>query len=460
MDHDPSFPCRRGARDARRHVAAQILFLSISDGKAGSGEGEGESERGDTSRDGNADDQDKDSVKGPDDGDSEEDRNASGKPSPLSRTWFRILLVVVVVLLVVGGIIYYIHYRDYGQFQQSTNNAYLEADDVAISPKVSGYVMKVLVADNQPVRAGQPLVEIDARQSQADVAQAQAQVVASYAQARSAEAQIRQQRAQIAQADADLAAARAQLAYAQREVDRYTPLAQTGASAPERLSQLAGQRDQAADTVRSRQAAVVAQQRRIGQLQASVDQALAQAEAAKAQVRSVAVDLGSTVLRAPIAGIVGNKNVRVGRYVQAGTELMAVVPLTALYLEANFKETQITLMRRGQPATLHVDAIPGAEIPGVVESVSPATGARFSLLPPENATGNFTKIVQRVPVRIRVQAGREARRVLLSGLSVEVSVDTRGAQNYSKRVEDEAEQQKKVIERREEAIERQVEARD
>lgn len=392
-----------------------------------------------------------------DDGDEDEE---SDKPSLLSRTWFRILLVAVVVLLVVGGVVYYVNYRNYGRFQQSTNNAYLEADDVTISPKVSGYVMRVLVVDNQAVRAGQPLVEIDSRQSQADVAQAEAQVAASYAQARSAEAQIRQQRAQVAQADADLAAARDQLAHAQREVDRYAPLAQTGASAPERLSQLVGQRDQAADTVRSRQAAVVAQQRRIGQLQASVDQALAQAEAAKAQVRSVAVDLGATVLRAPIDGIVGNKNVRVGRYVQAGTELMTVVPLTALYLKANFKETQITLMRPGQPATLHVDALPGAEIPGIVESVSPATGARFSLLPPENATGNFTKIVQRVPVRIRVQAGREARRVLLSGLSVEVSVDTRGAQNYTHQVEDEAKRQKQEIDRRKEAIDRRVEAND
>lgn len=392
-----------------------------------------------------------------DDGDEDEE---SDKPSLLSRTWFRILLVAVVVLLVVGGVVYYVNYRNYGRFQQSTNNAYLEADDVTISPKVSGYVMRVLVVDNQAVRAGQPLVEIDSRQSQADVAQAEAQVAASYAQARSAEAQIRQQRAQVAQADADLAAARDQLTHAQREVDRYAPLAQTGASAPERLSQLVGQRDQAADTVRSRQAAVVAQQRRIGQLQASVDQALAQAEAAKAQVRSVAVDLGATVLRAPIDGIVGNKNVRVGRYVQAGTELMTVVPLTALYLKANFKETQITLMRPGQPATLHVDALPGAEIPGIVESVSPATGARFSLLPPENATGNFTKIVQRVPVRIRVQAGREARRVLLSGLSVEVSVDTRGAQNYTHQVEDEAKRQKQEIDRRKEAIDRRVEAND
>lgn len=411
--------------------------------------------------DGGEDDAEKRSGDGKKDSndDGDEDKE-SDKPSLLSRTWFRILLGAIVVLLIVGGVVYYVNYRNYGQFQQSTNNAYLEADDVTISPKVSGYVMRVLVADNQAVRAGQPLVEIDPRQSEADVAQAEAQVAVSYAQARSAEAQIRQQRAQIAQADADLAAARDQLAHAQREVDRYTPLAQTGASAPERLSQLVGQRDQAADTVRSRRAAVVAQQRRIGQLQASVDQALAQAEASKAQVRSVAVDLGSTVLRAPIDGIVGNKNVRVGRYVQAGTELMTVVPLTALYLQANFKETQITLMRPGQPATLHVDALPGAEIPGVVESVSPATGARLSLLPPENATGNFTKIVQRVPVRIRVQAGREARRVLLSGLSVEVSVDTRGAQNFTHQVEDEAERQKQVIDHRKEMIERQVKAND
>ncbi|WP_294443952.1 HlyD family secretion protein [uncultured Sphingomonas sp.] len=390
---------------------------------------------------------------GGDDEDEDDD-----KPSLLQRPWFRILAIVIVIALVIGGIAYWIHYRNYGKFQQSTNNAYLEADDVSISPKVSGYVIRVLVGENQFVRAGQPLVQIDARQSLADVAQAQAQVAASYANARSAEAQIGQQRAQIAQAAAELAAAQDKLAHDQLEVDRYAPLAGSGASPRERLAQLVSQRNQSADTVRSRRATVVAQQRRIGQLRASVDQALSQAEAAKAQVRSLAVDLGSTMLRAPIDGIVGNKNVRVGRYVQAGTELMAVVPLGALYLKANFKETQLTLMRPGQPATIHVDALPGANIPGVVESIAPATGARFSLLPPENATGNFTKIVQRVPVRIRVQAGPEARRVLVSGLSAEVSVDTRAMQGYSQRVEREAEEQTKVIEHRDKAIEQQVEA--
>lgn len=395
-----------------------------------------------------------------DDGESPEEDEKDEKPSLLEKTWFRILAVIVVVALLIGGIVYWIHYNNYGKFQQSTNNAYLQADDVSISPKLSGYVMRVLVAENQYVRAGQPLLEIDSRQSQADVAQAQAQVASSYADIRSAEAQITQQRAQIAQANAELAAALDQLRHDQLEVDRYAPLAATGASPRERLAQLVSQRNQSADMVRSRRATVVAQERRIGQLRASVDQARSQAEAAKAQVRSRAVDLGATVLRAPIAGIVGNKNVRVGRYVQAGTELMTVVPLNALYLEANFKETQLTLMRPGQPATIQVDALPGANIPGVVESISPATGARFSLLPPENATGNFTKIVQRVPVRIRVQAGKEARRVLVSGLSAEVSVDTRAMQGYSQRIEDEAEQQKKVIDQREERIKQQVEAQN
>jgi membrane fusion protein (multidrug efflux system) len=144
------------------------------------------------------------------------------------------------------------------------------------------------------------------------------------------------------------------------------------------------------------------------------------------------------VLRSTIAGRVGDRSVRVGQYVQPGTRLMTIVPVQDVYLTANFKETQIGLMRPGQPVTIRVDALPGTDLHGTVDSFSPGTGSQFALLPAENATGNFTKIVQRVPVKIRLAAGPETRKVLLPGLSVNVEVDTRGARNTAERIEQES----------------------
>jgi membrane fusion protein (multidrug efflux system) len=167
---------------------------------------------------------------------------------------------------------------------------------------------------------------------------------------------------------------------------------------------------------------------------AQITQARAQLEAARASLRQSQLDLQNTTLVSPLAGRVGDRSVRVGQYVQPGTRLMSVVPVQAVYLEANFKETQMRRMRVGQPATLHVDALRGVDLHGVVDSFAPGTGAQFALLPPENATGNFTKIVQRVPVRIRIETGSETRHLLLPGLSVTVDVDTRSAGDDDKRV--------------------------
>ena len=209
-----------------------------------------------------------------------------------------------------------------------------------------------------------------------------------------------------------------------------------GAETRAQLAQLEATARQSADQARAQAAAVAMQQRRVASFRSQVRQGEAQGEAARAQLASANVDVGATLIRAATAGRIGDKTVTVGQYVQAGTRLMSIVPLDKLYVTANFKETQLALMRPGQPVSIDVDALDGVELKGRVESVSPGTGAQFSLLPPENATGNFTKITQRVPVRISIEATPAARRLLVPGLSVVVTVDTIGAKGEIDRIRD------------------------
>ena len=199
----------------------------------------------------------------------------------------------------------------------------------------------------------------------------------------------------------------------------------SGAEPRERLLQFKATAVQSAADVRAYAAALDKQQHRTAYVRAEARQAEAQVGAVQAQVDSARIDYGATVIRAAIAGRVGDRTVSTGQYVQAGTRLMTVVPLDRLYVVANFKETQLARMRPGQLAKVVIDAIDGDALPGRVESVSPGTGARFSLVPPNNATGNFTKIVQRVPVRIAIAATAVAGRSLVPGLSASVTVDTR-----------------------------------
>jgi membrane fusion protein (multidrug efflux system) len=212
-------------------------------------------------------------------------------------------------------------------------------------------------------------------------------------------------------------------------------LVSAGAETGERLAELRNSYNQAAATVDADKAALESAQRQIGATQAQILQARAQLDASAASAESTRLDAEDTVVKSPIAGRVGDRTVRVGQYVQPGTRLLTIVPVQDIYLEANFKETQIGLMRAGQPATIHVDALAGGDLHGTVASFSPGTGSEFALLPPQNATGNFTKIVQRVPVRIHIDAGEEARKVLMPGLSVTVKVDTRGGRDAPKRID-------------------------
>ncbi len=351
----------------------------------------------------------------------------ANRPSALKRPGVRRALFVGVLVVIVAGGAWLLHYETRGKYLQDTNDAYIQADAVTISPKISGYVEDVLVGDNQDVKAGQPLVRIDPRDYNAQAEQYQAQIDVAKANADNVRAGIGEQEAGIAQARAQLASAEEDARYAEREAARYAPLAASGAETKQQLASLRNQAAKARAAADAQRAAVLSAERRIGSLNAQIRQAEAQGEAARAQLAAAHVNVGSTVLKASIDGRIGDRTVRTGQFVQAGTRLMSVVPLTKLYVTANFKETQIGLMHAGQPATIQVDALDGTKIRGHVESISPGTGAQFSLLPPQNATGNFTKIVQRVPVRIAIDAGPEARRVLVPGLSVTVTVDTLAA---------------------------------
>lgn len=364
--------------------------------------------------------------------------NGNGKKGLSGRA--KLILLVIALAVGIAGIVWFVHYQSRGQYFQETDDAQVEADMVTVAPRVAGYVEQVLVAENQDVRADQPLVRIDPRDARAQAAQAQAQIAVAGAQADAARAQVHEQYATIEQAQAQLAAARAKAAYDAGEVARYRPLAASGAETRAQLAQLEATARQSADQVRAQAATLAAQQRRVASLQSQVRQGAAQGRAARAQLASADVDVGATVLKAAIGGRIGDKTVTVGQYVQAGTRLMSIVPLDRLYITANFKETQLALMRPGQPATIGVDALDGIDIKGRVESVAPATGAQFSLLPPQNATGNFTKITQRVPVRISIEATPAARRLLVPGLSVKVTVDTIAAKGEIDHIRDQQQQ--------------------
>jgi membrane fusion protein, multidrug efflux system len=353
----------------------------------------------------------------------------------LRRPSRRTLTLAIGSVLLLAGVIWGVRWWTVGRYIESTDDAYLQADSMTVAPKVSGYVAEIYVNENQAVAAGQPLVRLDSRLYQAVMGQATATIAARKADVARGEAELLQQRANIAEVRAQLQGAQSSEAYAVEQVKRYEPLVSTGAETEERLAELRNARSQAAATLAIDTAALQVAERQIASTQAQIEQARAQLEATAANARQAQLDMQDTVIRSTLAGRIGDRTVRVGQYAQPGTRLMTIVPVQDLYIEANFKETQVGLMRAGQPATIHVDALPGTDLHGTVVSFSPGTGSQFALLPPQNATGNFTKIVQRVTVRIRLDAGKETRSVLIPGLSVTVHVDTRSGRDAEKRIE-------------------------
>jgi membrane fusion protein (multidrug efflux system) len=361
-----------------------------------------------------------------------------GAIAPSKRRRIQYVAALGGVVLLAGGGVAYSDYQENGRFIQSTDNAYVQADQTIVAAKLGGYLNAVRVGENQQIAAGALLLEIDPTDYQNRISQSEAQIQTALAQARTTRASLSEARASVDQAAAEIRTAQADLAFANREIARYTPLVSSGAEPASALSNFIAQRDKAAAQVAARQAQFVAAQRRLGTISAQSGQSEAEADVARTQRQAALNDLSNTRLRAPIAGRVTSLSARQGQLVQPGQRLMTIVPNNGVYIQANFKETQIGLMRPGQPVRVKVDALPDVELRGQVESITPGTGANFSVIPPQNATGNFTKIVQRVPVRIRVEMGPALRGLLVPGLSVEVEVDTRGSKGELDRIRAEA----------------------
>ena len=311
-----------------------------------------------------------------------------------------------------------------GRYLESTDDAYVKADSTTIAPKVSGYIAQVLVADNESVKAGQVLARIDDRDFRAALAQARADVAAADAAIDNLDAEIALQQSVIQQAKAQVTATGASLIFARQDADRYRDLLRSGAGTEQRAQQTQSQRDAAAAQLQRDEAALTAAQARIAVLTTQREQAVAQRAHAGAVADQSELNLSYTTIVAPVDGTVGARSLRVGQYVTAGTQLMAVVPLDAVYVVANFKETQLTYVRAGEPVEIDIDSFPGISLKGRVDSLSPASGLEFSLLPPDNATGNFTKIVQRIPVKIILDES-ELKGLLRPGMSVEPTIDTK-----------------------------------
>ncbi|MCB8840225.1 HlyD family secretion protein [Aurantimonas sp. VKM B-3413] len=304
----------------------------------------------------------------------------------------------------------------------STDNAYVRGDVTAISSRVGGYVTAVEVEDNQAVHAGDVLFRIDDRDYRVRVAQAEANVAAAQARLANVDAGTQLQRALIRQAEAQQALAAAELAFAVKASDRHHHLRGSNAVSQAQIDEKDSARDRAAASVDAAVATVEAQKQRITVLAAERDAALASLDQMRAARDLALIDLESTVVRAPVDGVVGNRQVRVGRLVAPGPSVLDLVPVEKLWLVANFKETEIEHIVPGLSVRIDVDGFPDETFEGTVDSFAPGSGAAFSLLPPDNATGNFIRIVQRVPVKIRF-VGNLPRGRLVPGLSARVQID-------------------------------------
>jgi membrane fusion protein (multidrug efflux system) len=339
----------------------------------------------------------------------------------------RALLAAAGLMVLLGAGYYAREWWTTGRFIETTDDAYVAGDVTAIAPHVAGFVADMLVTDNQHVSAGQVLLHLDARDFQTALDRAQATLQEREAALASLHAQLALQQDVIRQAGADLRARISRAAFADVDATRYANLADSPAGSRQQIQRTASARDEAQATVAAGQATLAAAQHQLAVLQANESAAQATVAQAQADVRTAELNRGYTEIRSPVDGYVGNRAARVGAYVATGAYLMSVIPAQGLWVDANFKEDQLAHMHPGQNADVRADAVPGRIVHGHLLSLSPGTGAVFSVIPPENATGNFTKIVQRVPVRIALDDDAAQLGALRPGLSTTVSVDTRGS---------------------------------
>ena len=352
------------------------------------------------------------------------DSNTKTRLRPSRQAIQRAALALMLAIGVAGAADFGYGYLTTGRYLESTDDAYVKADSTIVSPRVSGYLAEVLVGDNQAVTSGQLLARIDDRDFKTALDQARADVAAAEASVRNLDAQIALQQPIIEQETADIAAAEANLQFAREEQFRYDGLMKSGSGTVQRAQQTDAALREKVAQLQHGKSGLLAAQKKVDVLTSDRAKAVAQLDHARAVAQQMALNLSYTRIIAPVDGTVGARSLRVGQFVQAGTQLMAVVPLDAVYVIANFKETQLTHVRNGQPVELYIDSFHGTRLRGHVDSLAPASGLEFALLPPDNATGNFTKIVQRVPVKI-VLDDHSLTGLLRPGMSAEPTIDTK-----------------------------------
>ncbi|KFI27819.1 hypothetical protein CG51_08490 [Haematobacter missouriensis] len=331
-----------------------------------------------------------------------------------------LLAVALIALLAFGW-----HYWTIGRFEVSTDDAYVRVDFAILAPKTAGYVATVPAIANQAVHAGDPLVTLEDGDARDALAQAEAQLAVQQASIQRIESQEAAAATSITQAEAQVTAAEAVSVQAAADLTRYIRLAQTDAASAQRLESARATAATSEASLAEARAGVSAAEANARVVSAQKLEAEAMVPGLTAQRDQAARVLNETVLRAPVDGVVGNLSVAIGDYVTPGKRLMAIVPLRDTYIEANFKETQIEKLLPGTHVRVDVDAYPDRSFDATVIGISPASGAVFSLLPPENATGNFTKVVQRLPVRVQVPDDVAEAGWLRPGMSVVVTADTR-----------------------------------
>jgi membrane fusion protein, multidrug efflux system len=342
-----------------------------------------------------------------------------------------VLQAAAVVALLAAAGLYGSYYWSTGRFLVSTDDAYIQAHSVMISPKVSGYISEVPVDDNEPVKAGAVLARIDPRDYQTALDQARANVAVAQASINTLNQQVGQQKLVVEQDRQQVVSDQAALVFSQQDFQRYTHLATTGYGTVQRAQQAQADITEKQAALQHGTTAVAAAEKQVGVFEGQLAQATATLAQQRAMEHQAELNLSYTTITAPVDGTVGVRTLRAGEYVQAGTQLMAVAPLQAVYIVANYKETQLTDVHPGQAVTIDIDTFPGAVVHGHVDSLAPASGQEFALLPPDNATGNFTKVVQRIPVKIEIDKNEPLFGRLRPGMSVEPTIDTRPVSSAS-----------------------------
>ena len=344
------------------------------------------------------------------------------------RLWSGITLVRLVVLIA-AGVIVVLFATQWDRWvglavRQVTDDAYVRGDITPLSAHIEGYVRRVPVDDFQRVKQGEVLVEIEDDDYRARVAQAEADLLGAQAAIENLKAQKAAQHAQVAEAEGAIAATQADVQRTRLEAERQRALLATTFGTRQRVEQADAEAGRFAATLARNQAAFDAQRRQLAVLDTQESQLRAEVKAKQAMVDLAKINLGYTRIVAPVDGMVSERGVRDGQYVHAGTQVITVVPLGNVWIVGNYKETQLTHVVIGQHAEIRVDTFPGVVVNATVDSIAPASGAQFSLLPPDNATGNFTKVVQRIPVKLRIGPDNPLAGNLRPGMSVIATILT------------------------------------